>query len=214
MLTDDEYEQLAAALREGLRAITGHIDPTVEFQARLERELAVGAAELAARRGRYRALSASIPVLALATAAALVLAASSSPPAFAVTRKPDGTVAVTLREITGVSGANAKLHALGVSDVMVVPVRTGCTTQIALSYIATGSPAGSTITITPGGTPAGVTVVIAAEQTGQGQIVEALGKVSGPAPTCVASFPASAENAPTGPLPAQTSTAAATTGSP
>ncbi len=213
MLSDEEYEQLAAALREKLQSIFSHIDPTVVFQARLECELAAEAAEIAARRKGYRALSASIPVLAVATAAALVLAASSSPPAFAVTRKPDGTVAVTLREITAVGGANAKLHALGVSDVVVVPVMAGCKTQIALSYIATDSPAGSTITITPGGTPAGVTVVIAAAQT-QGQIVEALGKVSGPAPTCVASIPASAEGAPTGPLPAQTSAPAATTGSP
>jgi hypothetical protein len=200
VLSDEEYEQLAAALREKLQSIFSHIDPTVVFQARLECELAAEAAEIAARRKGYRALSASIPVLAVATAAALVLAASSSPPAFAVTRKPDGTVAVTLREITAVGGANAKLHALGVSDVVVVPVMAGCKTQIALSYIATDSPAGGT-------------VGSAAAQT-QGQIVEALGKVSGPAPTCVASIPASAEGAPTGPLPAQTSAPAATTGSP
>ena len=56
----------------------------------------------------------TVGVAAIATAAALLLGASSSPPAFAVTRNPDGTVTVSLKHLSGIAGANEKLAAMGV----------------------------------------------------------------------------------------------------
>jgi hypothetical protein len=51
---------------------------------------------------------------AMATAAALLFGASTSPTAFAVTRNPDGTVTINLMRPSGIPGANEKLAAMGV----------------------------------------------------------------------------------------------------
>jgi hypothetical protein len=56
----------------------------------------------------------TVGVAAIATAAALLLGASASPSAFAVTRNPDGTVTVSLKRPSGIAGANRKLAAMGV----------------------------------------------------------------------------------------------------
>jgi len=56
----------------------------------------------------------TLGLAAMATAAALLLGASTSPPAFAVTRNPDGTVTVNLIHPSGIAGANKKLAAMGV----------------------------------------------------------------------------------------------------
>ena len=56
----------------------------------------------------------TVGVAAIATAAAVLLGASTSPPAFAVTRNPDGTVTVSLKQPSGIAGANRQLAAMGV----------------------------------------------------------------------------------------------------
>lgn len=56
----------------------------------------------------------TLGLAATATAAALLLGASTSPPAFAVTRNPNGTVTVSLTRPAGIAGANEKLAAIGV----------------------------------------------------------------------------------------------------
>jgi hypothetical protein len=56
----------------------------------------------------------TVGLAAMATAAALVLGASTSSPAFAVTRNPDGTVTVDLMNPSGIAGANERLAAMGV----------------------------------------------------------------------------------------------------
>jgi len=200
MSTDDDYDRLGTALSEKLHARCGHVEPTPAFEARLERELATARAERAASHRRRWALGAVLPSVAAGAAAILLFVASDSSPAFAVTRGTDGIVTITLNDITGVSGANTKLRDLGVNNVVVVPITADCTTQIAMSYIGTGSAADSPVTLTPGGMPAGTTVVLAADQTSQGQIEEAVGKVSGSAPTCVEPAPAGGNGAPTGPV--------------
>jgi hypothetical protein len=200
MLTDEGYEQLGTALSEKLNEKLSDIEPTPEFRARLEREFAAVRAKRATSRKRRWALSAPLPITAAGAAAILLFAASEPAPAFAVSRGTDGTVMITLNEITGVSGANSKLRSLDVNNVVVVPITAGCTTQIAMSYLGTGSAADSAVTVTPGAIPTGTTVVLAAEQTAQGQIEEAIGRVSGPAPTCVAPAPAGANGTPTGPV--------------
>jgi len=61
---------------------------------------------------------------AMATAAALLLGASTSPAAFAVTRNPDGTVTVNLLHPSGIAGANKKLAAMGVRAQIAVQAKT------------------------------------------------------------------------------------------
>lgn len=56
----------------------------------------------------------TVGLAAIATAAALLLGASTSSPAFAVTRNPDGTVTVDLMKPSGIAGANERLAAMGV----------------------------------------------------------------------------------------------------
>ena len=46
----------------------------------------------------------TVGLAAMATAAALLLGASTSSPAFAVTRNPDGTVTVDLMKLSGIAG--------------------------------------------------------------------------------------------------------------
>jgi hypothetical protein len=57
---------------------------------------------------------ASLGVAGASAAAVIVLSAASSPPAFAVTSHPDGTVSVVIRRIDGIAGANHRLAQLGI----------------------------------------------------------------------------------------------------
>ena len=57
---------------------------------------------------------ASLGVAGASAAAVVVLGAASSPPAFAVTTHPDGTVSLVIRRIDGISGANRRLAQLGI----------------------------------------------------------------------------------------------------
>ena len=78
------------------------------------------------RRTRPRVVAGTSLALAGAVAAvALVLGAASSSPAFAVSRNADGSVTVSLKAITAIDGANAKLAALGIRA-RLVEVTTGC----------------------------------------------------------------------------------------
>ena len=56
----------------------------------------------------------TLGLAAIATTAALLLGASTSSPAFAVTRNPNGTVTVDLMKPSGIAGANERLAAMGV----------------------------------------------------------------------------------------------------
>lgn len=67
------------------------------------------------RRARPRLLAGTgVGVAGLATAAALLLGATSSSPAFAVTPNHDGTVTVKIMRLGGVAGANSRLAAMDV----------------------------------------------------------------------------------------------------
>jgi hypothetical protein len=67
------------------------------------------------RAPRLRLLAGStVGLAAAATGAALLLGASTSSPAFAVTRNRDGTVTVHLMKSSGIAGANKTLAAMGV----------------------------------------------------------------------------------------------------
>jgi hypothetical protein len=60
----------------------------------------------------------------IAIAAGLLFGTSTSPPAFAVTRNPDGTVTVNLMHPSGIAGANKKLAAMGVRAQIAEPAKT------------------------------------------------------------------------------------------
>jgi hypothetical protein len=89
----------------------------LEFVREHGDELASGARTVRKERrtSRPRLLAGtSVGLAATATAAAVLLGASTSPAAFAVTRNPDGTVTVNLMQPSGIAGANRKLAAMGV----------------------------------------------------------------------------------------------------
>jgi hypothetical protein len=103
----------------------------------------------------------AVGVAAAATAAALLFGASTSPPAFAVTRNPDGTVTVDLRQPSGIAGANEKLAAMGVR------ARIAVDTKTPPELVCPGGTA-PTITFDPASIPRSDEVVIAPGQPGAG----------------------------------------------
>jgi len=103
----------------------------------------------------------SVGLAAVATAAALLFSASTSPRAFAVTRNPDGTVTVNLRQPSGIAGANAKLAAMGVRAKIALDMKTPP------ELVCPGGTA-PTITFDPASIPSGEEVVIAPGQSGAG----------------------------------------------
>ncbi len=73
---------------------------------------------------------ASLGVAGASAAAVLVLGAANSPPAFAVTTHPDGTVSLVIRRIDGIAGANRRLAQLGI-HVRAVQVDARCQAVVA-----------------------------------------------------------------------------------
>lgn len=76
---------------------------------------------------RILAAAGILGLAGVGTAVALALGAASASPAFAVTRHPDGTVTVWVKRSSGIAGANAKLHQLGIRATVLpqAPVRCG-----------------------------------------------------------------------------------------
>lgn len=88
-----------------------------ELEHAIRRELAPRRAQRLSRvlRARRRLLAGtSIGAAGTATVLALVLSAAGSTPAFAVTRHRDGSYSVTLRSLSAIPAANAKLARMGV----------------------------------------------------------------------------------------------------
>jgi hypothetical protein len=135
-------------------------------------------------------------VAAAATAAVVTLGGAA--PAFAVSRGADGTVQVSVSELSGVAGANAALHRMGI-PVRVVPVRPGCRPMSSLPHphltehpwVSVGSGIGPgghrkvTVKMShTGGVPAGSTMLLAFSTQG-GTSLGAGGLITGPVPKCV-----------------------------
>jgi hypothetical protein len=72
---------------------------------------------------------ASLGVAGAGAAAVFVFGAASSPPAFAVTTHPDGTVSLVIRRLDGISGANRRLAQLGI-HVRAVQVDAQCQASV------------------------------------------------------------------------------------
>jgi len=86
-----------------------------------------GATRPPARRNRGRPLAmtaGAFGAVGIATTVSLALTATTSTPAYAVTRNHDGTVSVTIHDMIGITGANAELEKLG------APIRRATTPAI------------------------------------------------------------------------------------
>lgn len=83
------------------------------------------------RRGLQPRLAApaAATIAAAVALVVLVLGSTGTPPAYAVARQGNGQIKITLREITGVTGLNAKLASMGVR-VRAVPVIRGCVAPV------------------------------------------------------------------------------------
>jgi hypothetical protein len=150
-------------------------------------------------RARNRTRDRSRPALITGTALAatgLALAAvlaftatTSTPPAYAVTTNPDGTVTVTLNDISALTGLNAELARDGL-DARAVPLTATCPVHAPLVSMPSGTdPSTYTVTLVPADIPAGYTAVVGASENASGQVVLLQGAVRPPVPTCVNSTP-------------------------
>ena len=86
---------------------------------------------------RRRILSVSAAVTGAVTAAVVVAlgATTSTPAAYAVAHNPNGTVTVTVRQLTGpaIAAINARLRQMGITE-RVIPVKAGCKTRKIILY--------------------------------------------------------------------------------
>lgn len=131
--------------------------------------------------------------LAVGVTAGLAAFGGGAAEAFAVTPHPDGTVTVSISDLSGVSGANARLQDLG-DRVVVVPIKAGCPSISSLpspavtpgrtSGSVTASKESGTITIDAQGIAQGDLMVLAVQQT-DGSIHIAGRLTAPPAPACL-----------------------------
>lgn len=186
-----EEKELAAALTDALRVMLSDIEPSPGLRNWVRTELRSTPVEPKAKRRRSgrKILAIFTPsAAAVAVVIALVLGTDAAA-TFAVVRLPGGMVRITLGQIQGVKGANAKLRELGIRSIVVIPVRPGCKSHLQIGYIGIGQHRNSAaISIAPAGIPAGQTDVIAAKQVSP-QILElGVTRIHGPAPPCVRSM--------------------------
>lgn len=142
----------------------------------------------ALRQGRLVAGLAAVAA-ALVIAAIAITTGTAPSAAYAVTQSNDGTVHVSISDLTGITGANEQLEKLGV-PVRVVPVSATCT---ATGDIITPPPSLGTaaaqadlgIAVRPDLIPSGDTLVLTAKQAGPA-VYLSYAFYRGPAPACVA----------------------------
>jgi hypothetical protein len=182
VLTDAE---LGLALHDALGALVSRIEPSATLIERVLAEPQPVRAARFARSGRRRFIAIPTALVAGFVAAIVFLTGSGVTPSFAVTSYSDGSVVITLDDLTGVTGANARLHQLGVRAV-VVPITAGCTTKVDLTYIGISEHPQPKTRLIPSEIPVGTTVVLAANQIGANKIEMAIGRVTGTPPSCVA----------------------------
>lgn len=147
------------------------------------------------RRGVGRALGIGGTVLGVAGVIALTgTVLSGGAPAYAVSKGADGVVSVSIRDITGVTGANEELRRLGVRAVA-VPIRDGCVDLTSLRtepYQGSGIPTSvdsvdggdGTLTFDADAIPEGVTMLLGAAQSAT-HVTLLSSVITGAAPECV-----------------------------
>ncbi|MGH2880264.1 MAG: hypothetical protein ACRDK4_11750 [Solirubrobacteraceae bacterium] len=141
---------------------------------------------------RPRRLVAGLAVLAAIVASVSILTTAGTTPsaAYAVTQRPDGTLDVSISELTGVSGANAQLAKLGVS-VRVIPVQAGCSDfgqvvpvppSLAAKLARPGD--GGGLAVRPDLVPPGDTLVLTARQS-ESAVTLGYSLYRGAVPSCI-----------------------------
>ncbi len=147
-----------------------------------------------ASKGRARPviMTAGAAAVAVATlAVALVLSATTStPPAYALTSNADGSVTVTIHDLTtAIPALNARFAQMGI-DETVIPVQANCATPGPVDY--PGATTSETLTISPGrkNLAPGDAGVLAAEQLPDGKVAMFVGAMKPPLPSCFSNVPA------------------------
>lgn len=139
----------------------------------------------------FAAMTAGAAGLAAAASAALLVlgGTAGAPPAYALTRHPDGTVTVTIHNLeTAVPALNAKFKQMGI-DETVIPVKPGCTTRGIIPY--PGATPTEKLTFGPGHKYLypGWDGVLAAEQLRDGRVGLTIGANKPPLPSCFSPKP-------------------------
>jgi hypothetical protein len=131
----------------------------------------------------------AVAVLAVAAAAVVLLVSvtAGTPPAYALTQNPDGSITVTINDLqTAIPQLNARFTAMGV-DETVIPITQGCQTQMAVPAFPQ-SAASDTLTFTPNEghkyLAPGFDGVLAAGYTSGGQLLVFIGAMKPPLPAC------------------------------
>jgi hypothetical protein len=142
------------------------------------------------RRRRRPALITGTALAATSLTAAAVLgfnASTSTAPAYAVTTNADGTVTVTLHDISSLTAINTELVHDGIRA-RAVPLTASCARRgFPITMPAGTNPNTYTITIVQADIPAGYTAIVAASENSSGQVK--LGTSPSPGPSCVNSTP-------------------------
>ncbi len=128
----------------------------------------------------------------LGIVAAVTLALTATPattPAYALTQNADGSLTVTLNDLTtGIPQLNARLKQMGIKYT-VIPITQNCSNSTPVLSAGPGS-LSETITIgTENTEPAGVDGYLAAEQLPNGSIGLGIGGMKTPLPTCFSPTP-------------------------
>lgn len=137
-------------------------------------------------------IAATLALLAATVIAVAIFSTTGTTPsaAYAVTQNPDGTITVSVAELTGITGANEQLARLGVK-VKVVPVQANCagpsesvpTPPLLAAKLAHAQ--GEGLGIDPALVPSGDTLVLLARQT-ESAVNLSFGLYRGAAPACIA----------------------------
>jgi hypothetical protein len=132
---------------------------------------------------------AALTTAGLAAAAVLVFGAATSTPAYAVIPHADGTVTVTLNDISAIATLNAELARDGIAA-RAVPLTADCPVHGFPNPMPAGTkPSTYTITLVPSEIPTGYTAVLAVGESTSGQIELAQGAFRAPVPVCFNSTP-------------------------
>jgi hypothetical protein len=106
-----------------------------------------------------------------------------------VTTGGNGTVTVTLNDISAVTALNAELARDGIRA-KAVPVTATCPSRGFPNAMPAGTnPSTYTITLDPADIPAGYTAIVAVSEDPSGQVKLAMGTSPSPGPSCINSTP-------------------------
>ena len=130
----------------------------------------------------------SLGLAGLATAGVFALSAGSAAPAFAVTKDSNGTVAITLSDLSALPALNQKLTQEGI-PVVAVPMSATCTTTgpfAILPGVPLGTqPTSAAVLIDPSDIPSGDVGVVGVIQADSGRWGLVTVEASAPGPSCL-----------------------------